>query len=199
MSVYHSYIFSFLENNNISYAIVEDIKIDDLDTNIFKEDLDLVLDCKKSEVFTLLTNMNNFKHLEGNTFLEIDNNLRIDLYFNYINVGYYYYLKVNALDFHKKRINRIDYMIYQIIDPILKFSYYHDRHRHRIDFYFSSLDYDKLRNRLAEIIGGVISNVIINKLLRSDFNFSRYFIKICKFRLLFINGNFVRMLKSRIL
>ncbi len=192
------YIFTVLDNLNISYIVVEGLHNKQYD-NKFKQDLDLILDCQENDILPYLNNMKEFRNLEKNSFLDIKNNLRIDLYFNFLNVGYYHYLKFSGADFDKKRISSINYIIYQIIDPILKFSFYHERHKKRLIFYFSNRRHEDVKKELGVIFGSYIANFFINKLQKSEFTFSRFFIKICKLRLLFINGNFVRMLKSRIL
>ena len=120
-----SKIFVFLEEKKIGYALLEGI---DDEYGIIKEglsfrkDLDIVLDCEKEDIFSFLELDNNFKHLGNNSFLSIQDNLRIDLYFKTINVGYYHFLKISSIAFKAKQVSEEDYIIYQILDPLLKFS-----------------------------------------------------------------------------
>ena len=62
--------------------------------------------------------------------------LKIDLYFKTLNVGYYHFLKVSPLSFKSKEVSEIEYIIYQILDPLLKFSKYKKRHEYRLCEYF---------------------------------------------------------------
>ena len=51
--------------------------------------------------------------------------------------------------------------------------------------------------RLKQIIGSKLTKILLNKISDSKYSISRSIIKKCKFRMLFINGNFVKMLKTR--
>ena len=120
-------IFKIIEEKKIAYAVVkgvydeESLKKEDIG---FIKDLDIVLDCNKEDVFPFLKVDNNFKHLENNSFLSISDNLRIDLYFKTLNVGYFHFLKISPLSFKSKEVSEKEYIIYQILDPLLKFSKY---------------------------------------------------------------------------
>ena len=195
-------IFKILEERGIRYAVLggaydeDSLKKED---SGFREDLDIVLDCRKEDVITFLKENSSFKYLQNNSFLDISDNLRIDLYFKILNVGYYHFLKINPIAFEFKRISETEYIIYQILDPLLKFSKYQKRHEYRLRKYVNSGISDDVRIKLKQIIGLRLTNVLLSKILESDFSFSSLFIKRCKFRMLFINGNFVKMIKSRIL
>ena len=89
-------------------------------------------------MFSFLIADNNFKYLGDNSFLDIENDLRVDLYFKTLNVGYYHFLKINNQDFLNKEVSESAYIIYQIVDPLLKFSKYHNRHQYRLKKYFSN-------------------------------------------------------------
>ena len=109
-------IINFLEQKNISYVVLKGLH--DKESYIqervgFKRDLDLVLNCKKDDVFSFLITDNDFKYLGDNSFLDIDNDLRIDLYFKTINVGYYHFLKIDNQDFLNKEVSESAYIIYQ--------------------------------------------------------------------------------------
>ena len=195
-----SNIKNLLEDNNIGYAIIkgdydkESYKYEN--TNI-KEDLDIVLDCNKNLLFDLLNNNNQYKFIEGNTFLEVKNNLRIDFYFKTINVGYYHFLKVSKISFQEKKITSDDYIIYLLLEPLLKFNKYHSRHIYRIKMYFKNFKKTEVLYILQKILGKKLSLSLVNKVSNNNFNISKGFIKICKIKLLFINNNFVKMIKSR--
>ena len=195
-------IFRFLEDKNISYAIIEGgndyngIKEEYVD---FKQDIDIILDCKPSRIINKLISSNDFNYLENNSFFSILDNLRVDLYFQTINVGYYHFLRVRPLAYRHKRISEQEYIIYQLIDPLIKFSKYEERHKHRLRVYFEREEnQESIREALSSIIGDTLAKYLIYKILDNDFALSLLFIKRCKFRMLFINGNFVRMIKSRI-
>ena len=95
-------IFKFLEEKKIAYAVIKGV-YDEGSLNKegigFRKDLDIVLDCNKEDVFPSLKEGHNFKYLENNSFLVISDNLRIDLYFKTLNVGYYHFLKVSPSSF----------------------------------------------------------------------------------------------------
>ena len=194
-------IFRFLEENKIAYAVLkgvydeDSLKKEDIG---FRKDLDIVLDCNKEDVFPSLKADHNFKYLENNSFLAISNNLSIDLYFKTLNVGYYHFLKVSPSSFKSKEVSEKEYIIYQILDPLLKFSKYQKRHEYRLRQYVNAGVSDDVKNKLRQIIGCKLTKILLNKISKSEFSFSSSFVKKCKFRMLFINGNFVKMIKSRI-
>ena len=85
-----------------------------------------------------------------------------------------------------------EYIIYQLIDPLIKFSKYEERHKHRLRAYFEREEnQESIREALSCIIGDTLAKYLIYKILDNDFALSLLFIKRCKFRMLFINGNFV--------
>ena len=96
-------IFRFLEERKIAYAVVRGVydKVPLIEEDVgFREDLDIVLDCNKEDIFSFIKEDNNFQYLENNSFLSVSDNLRIDLYFKTLNVGYYHFLKINCKWFH---------------------------------------------------------------------------------------------------
>ena len=195
-------IFKFLEENKIAYAVLkgaydeESLKKENIE---FRKDLDIVLDCNKEDVLPIIKADYNFKYLENNSFLAVSNNLRIDLYFKTLNFGYYYYLKVTSSSFKSKEVSEKEYIVYQMLDPLLKFSKYQKRHEYRLRQYVNTGISDDVKKKLRQIIGYKLTKILLNKISKSEFFLSSSFIKKCKFRILFINGNFVKMIKSRIL
>jgi hypothetical protein len=194
-------IINFLEQKSIAYAVLKGAhdKESYLYESVgFKKDLDLVLNCKKDDVFSFLIADNNFKYLGDNSFLDIENDLRVDLYFKTLNVGYYHFLKIDNQDFLTKEISESAYIIYQILDPLLKFSKYHNRHQYRLKKYFSNTIPKEVEDCLKEIIGKKLANKLLENISNSNFDIKSIFIKKCKLNMLLINGNFVNMIKSRI-
>ena len=194
-------IINFLNQKNISYVVLKGAH--DKDSYIqervdFKRDLDLVLNCEKDDVFSFLIADNDFKYLGDNSFLDIENDLRIDLYFKTLNVGYYHFLKIENQDFLSKKVSESAYIIYQILDPLLKFSKYHNRHQYRLKKYFSNTISKEVEDCLIEIIGKKSANELLDNISNSNFAIKSIFIKKCKLNMLLINGNFVNMIKSRI-
>jgi len=194
-------IINFLEQKSIPYTVLIG-KYDNEsymhERSDFKKDLDLVLNCKKDDVFSFLIADNNFKYLGDNSFLDIDNDLRIDLYFKTINVGYYHFLKIDNQDFLNKEVSESAYIIYQILDPLLKFSKYHNRHQYRLKKYFNNTIPKEVDVYLREIIGKKLAYELLENISNSNFAIKSIFIKKCKLNMLLINGNFVKMIKSRI-
>ena len=194
-------IFKFLEEKKIAYAVLKGVYDEDSlkkEDVGFRKDLDIVLYCNKEDVLDYMKADTNFKYLENNSFLDVSNNLRIDLYFKILNFGYYYYLKVSSSSFKSKEVSETEYMIYQMLDPLLKFSKYQKRHEYRLRQYVNTGISDDVKKKLRQIIGYKLTKILLNKISKSEFFFSSSFIKKCKFRILFINGNFVKMIKSRI-
>tara|TARA_B100001142_G_C14330323_1_gene653839 strand:- start:672 stop:1268 length:597 start_codon:yes stop_codon:yes gene_type:complete len=194
-------IFAFLDEKKIAYAVIRGVYDDDSfkeEGTEFRQDLDVVLDCNKEDVIPLLKLENDFKYLEKDSFLDISNNLRIDLYFKTLNFGYYHFLKVSPLSFQSREVSEIEYIIYQILDPLLKFSCYKKRHEYRLRQYFKKGVANNIQMKLKQIIGNNLSTVLLNKILDHRYSVSRSFIRKCKFKMLFINGNFARMIKSRV-
>jgi len=194
-------IINFLKQKKIAYAILKGTHDNEsyMHERVgFKKDLDIVLNCKKDEVFFFLIADNNFKYLVDNSFLDIENNLRIDLYFKTLNVGYYHFLKINNQDFLNKEVSESAYIIYQILDPLLKFSKYHNRHQFRLKKYFRNTIPKEVEEYLKEIIGKKLAFELLENISNSNFAVKSIFIKKCKLNMLLINGNFVKMIKSRI-
>ena len=194
-------IINFLEQKSIAYAVLKGAH--DKESYLyervgFKKDLDLVLNCKKDDVFSFLIADNNFKYLGDNSFLDIENDLRVDLYFKTLNVGSYHFLKIDNQDFLTKEVSESAYIIYQILDPLLKFSKYHNRHQYRLKKYFSNTIPKEVEDCLKEIIGKKLANKLLENISNSNFDIKSIFIKKCKLNMLLINGNFVNMIKSRI-
>jgi hypothetical protein len=194
-------IFKILDDKEIQYAVLKG-RYDDQSYEYekigFKKDLDLVLNCNNTDIIDYLKKENVFKYLEENSFLDIENNLRIDFYFKAINVGYYHFLKIDVDSFLNKKVSEKEYIIYQLLDPLLKFSKYHIRHQYRLERYFTSGIPVGVEACLDRIIGKKFSVQLLKKILDSKYDVKPIFIKLYKFKMLFINGNFVRMIKSRI-
>ena len=194
-------IINFLEQKRIAFLVLKGVYDEEsylLENESFKKDLDLILNCKKDDVFSNLIADDNFKYLGDNSFLDIENDLRIDLYFKTLNVGYYHFLKIDNQDFLTKEASELTYIIYQILDPLLKFSKYHSRHQYRLEKYFNNSIPKDVEECLKEIIGKKLANELLGNISNSNFTVNIIFIKKCKLNMLLINGNFVKMIKSRI-
>ena len=194
-------IINFLEQKRIAFLVLKGVYDEEsylLENESFKKDLDLILNCKKDDVFSNLIADDNFKYLGDNSFLDIENDLRIDLYFKTLNVGYYHFLKIDNQDFLTKEVSESVYIIYQILDPLLKFSKYHNRHQYRLKKYFNNTIPKEVDVYLREIIGKKLAYELLENISNSNFAIKRIFIKKCKLNMLLINGNFVKMIKSRI-
>ena len=194
-------IINFLEQKRIAFLVLKGVYDEEsylLENESFKKDLDLILNCKKDDVFSNLIADDNFKYLGDNSFLDIENDLRVDLYFKTLNVGYYHFLKIDNQDFLTKEASELTYIIYQILDPLLKFSKYHSRHQYRLEKYFNNSIPKDVEECLKEIIGKKLANELLGNISNSNFTVNSIFIKKCKLKMLLINGNFVKMIKSRI-
>ena len=187
-------VCKYLKDNNISFALIKG-KHDQVEDNIVKPDIDIVLKNKSS---IMLFKNPDFKFINQYRFRERLTGLNIDIYCQFLNVGYYYYLRIGKSSYDNYQISDLEYLIYLILDPLLKFSEYHVRHKKRLSRY-SQEDLSQAFVLIDSIIGLRLSKVLYKKITSRDFNISTIFIKQCKFKLLFINGNFVRMCKYRFL
>ena len=187
-------ICKYLKDSNITFALIKG-KYDQVDDDIVRPDIDIVLKNKSS---ILIFKNPTFKFINQYRFREILTGLNIDLYCQFLNVGYYYYLRISNSSYDNYQISDLEYLIYLILDPLLKFSEYHSRHKKRLSRY-SQEELSQAFVLLESIIGLRLSKVLYQKISSREFNVSTVFIKQCKFKLLFINGNFVRMCKSRFL
>jgi len=197
----NSELFKILNREKIPYTIVEgehDVESYKIDNKFSNVDIDVVLQTNSKYIMTVLKESGGFDYLGGHSFRDKKYNIRLDLYFFVLNVGYYTFLKVNHKSFFNKTLSKEEYIIYNLLDPLLKFSQYYPRHQYRLAKYFAVELPQEVRIILDCTIGRFLSNILLNKVKNNDFRISRIFIKICKFRLLFINGNFVNMLKSRL-
>lgn len=197
----NSELFKILNDEKIPYAVIQgeyDLESYNVDDEFSNIDLDVVLQTNSKYIMNVLKDREDFDYLGGHSFKDKKYNIRVDLYFLVLNVGYYTFLKVNHKSFLNKKLSKPEYIIYNLLDPLLKFSKFLPRHQYRLAKYFSADLPSEVRIILDCTIGRLLSNFLLNKINNNDFSISRIFIKICKFRLLFINGNFVNMLKSRI-
>ena len=194
-------IITYLNQHKIDYAILSG-KYDkaslDTEAKEFKSDLDIVLSCNRNLFIENIKHDTAYQQIEENTFLDIENKIRIDFYFKTVNVGYYHYLNIDKQSFVKKEVSETEYILYQILDPLLKFSRYHNRHQFRLKAYFKNGISTEIKNSLRDIVGKKLASQLLEKISKDDFNFNKSFIRRCKYSMLFINGNFVKMLKTRI-
>lgn len=194
-------LFKILNAEKIDYAVIEgeyDSESYRVEGELFNPDIDVVLQFNSRKVISIIKNKPEFDFLGGVSFRNNITNTRVDLYFSSLNVGYYHFLKVEFHSFVNKRLSKEEYIIHQILEPLLKFSKYHPRHQFRLEKYFVSGIPKGVKVRLDSTIGKLLSGMLLKKIINQDFRISKAFIKICKLRLLFINGNFVKMLKTRI-
>tara|TARA_A100001037_G_scaffold280765_1_gene283813 strand:- start:2027 stop:2614 length:588 start_codon:yes stop_codon:yes gene_type:complete len=193
-------MIKYLSDNKIPFAIIKgrfDSEIPP-DSKI-NEDLDIVISLASINSFkNKIDFRNKFRQVNELTFINVNSNKHIDLYCQYLSVGYYYYLKINPNAFSQGSVSENEYLIYLILDPLLKFSSYRKRHRLKIQRYAEKGSLKMITNDLSKIIGRRMAVNLISRLSVGEYRLSPLFIKNCKFRLLFINGNFTRMLRVRL-
>ena len=196
-----SKILKIIMKKDIAFAVIDgkyDIESYNMEGVCFSPDLDIVLQSDSEAIIEDIRNNKNFESLEQFSFREKETNIRVDLYFNSLNVGYYHFLNIENTSFINNRVSDEEYIIYQLLDPLLKFSRYLPRHKYRLQKYFSDGVPDNIICKLEAIIGYNLTKILLNQILTGDFDVSQFFIKRCKINILFINGNFVKMIKSRI-
>ena len=172
-----SIIFNLLKTHKISYIVLTG-KYDEesyhIENTSIKRDLDILLDSTRENIIHHLFHHKNLKHLEDNSFFDTFKNLRIDIYFRSLNVGYYHYFKADASIFNDSLYNENVYIIYLILDPLLKFSKYHTRHEYRLKMYFNNGVNDKIYLLLSDIIGVKLASYLLKKISQSDLNYLKY-------------------------
>ena len=114
-------IIKYLNEKNIDYAVLKGAHDDasyQKESEDFKADLDIVLSCDRASFITNLKQNDSYQYLEQNSFLDIEDNLRIDFYFNTLNVCYYHYLTITEQSFLNKEVSEEEYILYQIYLPV---------------------------------------------------------------------------------
>ena len=125
--------------------------------------------------------------------LKKDNEIvRLDFYIDWINCGYYYLFPV------VQSSSECVYIAYQVLEPIVKFGKYKQRHIQRIKRYLDKFGgfSNNTTNLLSIAIGKTLTKKILKQLLNNNYNISSTKVK---WSLVFRNGNFKRVLKERIL
>ena len=194
----NSKILEILIEKDIAFAIIDgkyDTDSYNEEGRCFSPDLDIVLQSASEGVIEDIRNNKEFESLEQFSFKEKETNTRVDLYLNSLNVGYYHFLNIEDSSFVNQRVSDEEYIIYQLLDPLLKFSKYLPRHKYRLQKYFSEGIPDNIVCKLEQIIGCNLTNILLNQILKGNFDVSQLFIRRCKINILFINGNFVKMIK----
>ena len=194
-------IITYLNRHNIDYAILKgkyDQESFQKEEKRFQPDLDIVLLCERQSFIDNIKQDDKYQQIEANSFFDTENKIRIDFYFKTLNVGYYHYLFVSKQSFVNKEVSESEYILYQILDPLLKFSKYHNRHQFRLQSYFKNGVDIETKNLLRNIVGRALANKLLEKISKNEFYLSRSFIRKCKCNMLFINGNFVKMIKARL-
>ena len=118
--------------------------------------------------------------------------VRLDFYIDWINCGYYYLFPV------VQSSSECVYIAYQVLEPIVKFGNYKQRHIQRIKRYLDKFGRfsNNTTNLLSIAIGKTLTKKILKQLLNNNYNISSTKVK---WSLTFRNGNFNRILKERIL
>lgn len=193
-------MLEILEENNISYILIsgkydeESYKTEEKE---FKPDLDIIINIENFSKIRKLFNKERFNILDENSIFDKYLKLRIDMYFKSVNVGYYHFLFPDKHSYKLKHLSEEDYIIYQLLDPLLKFSKYHNRHKFRLNKYFKNEIPKEVSLRLSKIIGKFLTKILLNKIYNSEFVIEKQIIRLIKIRILFINGNFVKMFNTR--
>jgi len=136
-----------LQGKDISYAIItgkyEKLGVaEEKKERNFVEDLDIVFfDTTEEIIHRHLIEM-GLKQISHHTYKFQKNGyeLPVDIFIDFINSGYYYLFPIdkNNLTIKNNRIciSEHDYILYQILEPLIKFSGYKKRHFIRLRKYF---------------------------------------------------------------
>ncbi|WP_457598120.1 hypothetical protein [Hydrogenimonas sp.] len=204
-------IISKLKEENLSYAVItgtfeEAGTLHEQKTKNLQSDLDIVFfDISRTWLHEKLLNL-GLKHIEFNTYTyaaEDGSTLPIDIYIDYINTGYYLLFPIQRENIQEYNgyniISENDYILYQTLEPLIKFSGYKKRHWYRLKRYMDEGYFTSdIKERLCSIIGYVLATYLIDTISKKD-HVDKKIVQLIKLRLLFKHGNFLRMVKQRIL
>ena len=203
-------ILSKLEKENLSYAVItgkfeEDGTAYEQTTGALEPDLDIVFfGISKSELHRKLIEM-GLEHVHYNSYRyrsQDNKTLPVDIYIEYINAGYYFLFPTDSKKIrrenHRNVICEKDYILYQLVEPLIKFSGYKKRHLYRINKYIEhGYITPEIKQKLYNITGRHFANEIL-KNIQNKTPINRITVKMIKMRLLFKHGNFFRMIYQRI-
>ena len=204
-------VLSKIENESLSYAIIsgkyeKEGTLHEQKSGNLQPDLDLVFfDIKRDDLHEKLLKM-GMEHIQYNTYRYMGKNdsvLPIDIYIDFINAGYYYIFRIDKKSVrllnNYNTISEKDYIVYQILEPLIKFSGYKKRHKFRINQYIKNGHVTtEIKQFLCTIIGCFLTKKILES-IEKEKAISRITINMIKIKLLFKHENFSRMLKQRIL
>ena len=185
----------FLKNNlnDFKYNVIFSPDLDYQQS----DDIDIVFfNVRAKDVINKLALLGH--KIEGNSFIinTPNDSFRLDFYINCVNCGYYKIINLSFKD--KIFVDISDYCVIQLLEPLIKFSEYKKRHIRRLKYFKDQglLDNQRISKKLKFIVGFYFTVVLLQK---KRTVFSGIFIKLLKLRLLFANGNLLRMFKSRFL
>lgn len=203
-------IISKLEKENLSYAVItgkfeEDGIAYEQTTGTLEPDLDIVFfGISKSELHRKLIEM-GLEHIYYNSYRyksSDSENLPVDIYIEYISAGYYYLFPIDPKSI-KRQYNRYviseeDYILYQFIEPLIKFSGYRKRHLYRMNKYITNgYITPEIKQKFYSITGRYFTNRVL-KSIQEEKPINTVTVKMIKMRLLLKHGNFFRMINQRI-
>jgi len=193
-----------LNKLDLKYAVITGIYEELIDDDTVR-DLDIVFfDISCKDLKDILYKIGVKHNIYNNYLYEYKNaKLPIDIYIDYINTGYYFLFKIDKNDLINRNgictITENDYIVYQFLEPIIKFSEYKNRHKIRLKKYIQTgYVTPEVQKKLQNIIGIYFTNYLIN-VLKNDKQINQFVLKLLKLKLLFINNNFIRLIKKRIL
>ncbi len=204
-------VITKLQKERLSFAVItgkyeREGTLYEQKRNNIHPDLDLVFfDISKDQLHEKLLNC-GLEHVNHNTYRYIGENgslLPIDIYIEFINTGYYYIFKIDVKNLKISEgyntISENDYIVYQILEPLIKFSGYKKRHIYRIKQYMKDgyITTD-IKQYLCSIIGCFFTNKLLESIKQGK-TISGTTIKMIKVMLMFKHGNFFRMIKQRVL
>ena len=106
-------MISYLKNQNIPFAVIQGEFDKEVDQKLsIQGDLDIVLNQPN---FLSLTTPDYLKKINNSTFKNQKTKENIDLYFEFLNVGYYRYLRISNDSFKRETVSEQEYLIYLII------------------------------------------------------------------------------------
>ena len=187
-------VYKKIESLQVNHLLLDDeflnfsVKIDepqDLDIIFFNIDEVELLEKLKSLGFVL-------KERQTMILKKGKGIVRLDFYIDWINCGYYYLFPV------VQSSSECVYIAYQVLEPIVKFGKYKQRHIQRIKRYLDKFGgfSNNTTDLLSIAIGKTLTKKILKQLLNNNYNISSTKVK---WSLTFRNGNFNRILKERIL
>lgn len=145
-----------LVSSDLSYAFIsgtyeEEGSLRELKSNgQYYPDIDIIVWGNEALIIPVLKNL-GFKNQNGTSYSIDMKGVSVDIYFNWISYDIIKIFTPRIETVENNQISERDYIIYQLIEPILKFGQHHERHKHRLNLYKTNIpvEYKLAKRRVS--------------------------------------------------